>query len=124
MTEYKTVLDKKTGQLKKIGLHEQLTEEISTSSFIPNMSDDDLRKLARERLSEALQSVSAISQPEMTRKLCAELLDRLDGKPGQRIVVEQNDLSVIERANWLIDNGYASEKLIQLMKSDVIEHDS
>ncbi len=56
-------------------------------AFVPDMSDDQLRKLAREQLSKALQHVDAVSQPEMTRKLCAELMDRLDGRPAQSVDV-------------------------------------
>jgi len=60
-------------------------------AFIPDMSDDELRKLSREKLSEALQAVDAVTAPEMTRKLCAELMDRLDGKPAQ---IQTVDMSV------------------------------
>ena len=56
--------------------------------FLPDLTDDELRKLAREKLSKALQAIDAVSQPEMTRKLCAELMDRLDGKPGQAITMD------------------------------------
>lgn len=57
-------------------------------SFIPDMTDDDLRKLAREKLSEALQSVDPVTQPAMTQKLCSELMDRLDGKPAQAMTLD------------------------------------
>lgn len=56
--------------------------------FVADMTDDELRKLAREKLSKALQAIDAVNQPEMTRKLCAELMDRLDGKPGQAITMD------------------------------------
>lgn len=59
-------------------------------AFVEGLSDDELRKLAREQLSKALQYVDAVTQPEMTRKLCAELMDRLDGRPAQYI--EQRSL--------------------------------
>lgn len=62
----------------------------ASKDFIAELSDDQLRKLAREQLSMALQAVNPIHQPEMTRKLCAELLDRLDGKPGQAITMDAN----------------------------------
>ena len=57
-------------------------------TFIPDMTDDQLRKLAREKLSGALQAVDAVLQPELTRKLCAELMDRLDGKPAQAMTLD------------------------------------
>lgn len=56
--------------------------------LIPDMTNDELRKLAREKLSMALQAVDPLEQPEMTRKLCAELMDRLDGKPMQQQVLD------------------------------------
>lgn len=56
--------------------------------YVPNLTDDELRKMAREKLSEALQLVNPLAQPELTRKLCAELMDRIDGKPAQ--VITQN----------------------------------
>lgn len=57
-------------------------------SFIPDMDNAGLRKLAREKLSMALQTISPEDQPEMTRKLCAELMDRLDGKPAQSVNID------------------------------------
>jgi hypothetical protein len=68
-------------------------------AFIPDLTDDQLRKLAREQLSKALQHVDPIEQPEMTRKLCAELMDRLDGKPGQAITMDANLRVVTVNAN-------------------------
>ncbi len=63
-------------------------------SFIPDMDDAQLRKLAREKLSRALQAISPTDQPEMTRKLCAELMDRIDGKPTQAVTMNA-DLKVV-----------------------------
>ena len=54
-------------------------------AFVPDMSDDELIKLSREQLSKALQHVDAALQPEMTRKLCAEVYDRLIGKATQKV---------------------------------------
>lgn len=68
-------------------------------SFIPDMDDAQLRKLAREKLSRALQGISPEDQPEMTRKLCAELMDRLDGKPGQAITMDAKISVVTVNAN-------------------------
>lgn len=58
--------------------------------FLPNLTDDELRSLAREKLSEALQAIDAVSEPEMTRKLCAEVKDRLEGKPAQAMTLDAN----------------------------------
>lgn len=60
----------------------------SVSTFIPDLDDQSLRKLAREKLSEALQAIDPRAEPELTRKLCAEVKDRLDGKPGQQITMD------------------------------------
>ncbi len=62
-----------------------VTPIIAPKTFIPDLSDDELRKLAREKLSEALQAIDPATQPGMTRALCAEVKDRLDGKPAQSI---------------------------------------
>lgn len=66
--------------------------------FIANLSDDELRSLAREKLSEALQAIDAVAQPELTRKLCAEVKDRLDGKPAQAVTLDATVRQVIVNA--------------------------
>lgn len=65
-------------------------ERQETRVFLPDLTDDQLRKLAREKLSEALQAIDAVQQPELTRKLCAEVKDRLDGKPAQSLQLDAN----------------------------------
>ncbi len=67
--------------------------------FIRDLTDNELRKIAREKLSEAIQTVDAVEQPELTRRLCAELMDRLDGKPGQAITVDQTLRQIVVNAN-------------------------
>lgn len=88
--------------------------------FTPDMTDDQLRKLAREKLSEALQAIDPVSQPAMTQKLCAEVKDRLDGKPMQ--MVHQTGEQVVQPT--IINITYMSapnkEPAPQHM---VIEHD-
>ncbi len=61
---------------------------IPEKTFLPNLTDDELRTLAREKLSQALQAIDPTSQPELTRKLCAEVKDRLDGKPMQAMSLD------------------------------------
>lgn len=87
---YKTELDRDTGKLRKVYPGEQMPAQNSAFKFVENLSDDELRLLAREKLSEALQAINPQEQPELTRKLVAEVKDRLDGKPGQQITVDQN----------------------------------
>lgn len=69
------------------------------SAFIADLSDDDLRKLAREKLSEALQAIDPKKEPEMTRRLCAEVKDRIDGKPGQALTIDQTLRTINVTAN-------------------------
>jgi len=80
--------------------------------YVPDLTDDELRKMAREKLSEALQMVNPLSHPELTRKLCAELMDRIDGKPAQ--VITQN-----------INNRltFFDARAVEQLKPKVIEHE-
>ncbi len=70
------------------GMLHQIPQQMplaAPKAFVPDMSDDELIKLSREQLSKALQHVDAALQPEMTRKLCAEVYDRLIGKATQKV---------------------------------------
>lgn len=51
----------------------------------PNMTDDELRLMAREKLSELLQSIDAAKQPSLLLTVAREVMDRIEGKPTQRI---------------------------------------
>ncbi len=73
-------------------------QSVTEKTQVKTLTDDELRKLAREKLSEALQVIDPRVQPEMTRKLCAELLDRLDGKPGQSVTLDATVKQVIVNA--------------------------
>ena len=87
------------------------TGPVAVREFVPDLTDDELRKLAREKLSEALQAIDPQTQPELTRKLAAEVKDRLDGRPVQAVDVTQK-IGIIEivmeagklRNNTVIDN--------------------
>lgn len=81
--------------------------------YIANLSDDDLRVLAREKLSQALQAIDPASQPELTRKLCAEVKDRLDGKPVQAI----NQTSTVA---MLVQSVQPDVELLKRIKNDLI----
>ena len=48
---------------------------------------------------EALQAIDPKSQPAMTRALCAEVKDRIDGKPGQAVTLDANLRYVTVNAN-------------------------
>lgn len=69
----------------------------NTAQFTPvDLTDDELRTLAIKKLSIALQAIDPVLQPEMTRKLCAEVKDRLDGKPGQAVELTGRNGGAIE----------------------------
>lgn len=95
--------------------------------FIPDLSDDELRTLAREKLSAALQHIDPLEHPEMTRKLCAEVKDRLDGKPTQAIkqttdinINVMQERQIEARANMKAIMQLAREKLLL---PPLVEHD-
>lgn len=52
---------------------------------LPNLSDDDLRHLAREKLSALLQSLDPKTSPSLLLSAVREVMDRLNGKPRQQI---------------------------------------
>lgn len=64
------------------------------SVFIPDMTDDDLRKLARERLSEVLQCVKGSVQPDLAIRAVNAILDRLDGRPSQSVAMTVEDKGI------------------------------
>lgn len=75
------------------------TQTVHTAAkFIPDMDDAQLRKLSREKLSEALQAIDPVQQPGMTKALCAEMKDRLDGKAAQSVQLDATVRQVIVNA--------------------------
>lgn len=51
----------------------------------PGLTDEELRGMAREKLSELLQAIDARTAPSLLLSVAREVLDRLEGKPTQRI---------------------------------------
>lgn len=49
------------------------------------LSDEELRTMAKEKLSALLQSIDAKQSPSLLLSVAREVLDRLEGKPTQRI---------------------------------------
>lgn len=49
------------------------------------LTDDELRTMAKEKLSALLQSIDAKKSPSLLLSVAREVLDRLEGKPTQRI---------------------------------------
>lgn len=56
--------------------------------FIEGLGDDELRKMAREKLSELLQAMDAKTSPSLLLSVAREIMDRLDGKPTQAVKVD------------------------------------
>lgn len=87
----------------------------AAKEFIPNLDDDALRSLAREKLSMALQAIDPVKQPELTKKLSAEVKDRLDGKPAQSITSTVNSTVAM-----LVANVKTDDALLARIKQDLI----
>lgn len=109
MSEFDSI----TGELLPQGKPPQIPPA-AVFKFIPDMDDDQLRKLSREKLSKALQAIDPIEQPAMTLKLCAEMKDRLDGKPGQAIDIT-GKIGIVQ----LVLEAGKREKQLPLIDNDI-----
>jgi hypothetical protein len=67
------------------GMLHELSLQSNGAVVIPGLSDDDLRSIAREKLSELLQSIDAKQSPSLLLSVAREVMDRIEGKPTQRI---------------------------------------
>lgn len=76
----------------------------------PNLTDDELRAMAREKLSQLLQSIDAAKQPSLLLSVAREVMDRIEGKPTQRI--EQK----VEHSSNLASSEMTNEQLIQQLR--------
>lgn len=91
-------------RISNIPLVEPQTPPAAVKTLIKDMSKDDLRSLAIETISEALQSVNATLEPELAIKIANAALDRIDGKPGQAVtMVSTVNVNLI--AQEMMDNG-------------------
>jgi hypothetical protein len=68
--------------MKPVGTQPSVVTVITQS----NLSDDDLRELAREKLSALLQYLDPIRSPSLLLSVAREIMDRLEGRPTQRII--------------------------------------
>lgn len=107
-------------RISEIPVVAALEARTEAQTLLPDLTDTELRKLAREKLSHALQAVSPTQQPELTRKLCAELMDRLDGKPAQAITMDATMRQITVNAtirfadqHMVIDNDTIPSKAIE-----------
>lgn len=104
--------DPLTGELLPKGTRATAPAD-SAHVFIPDMDDNQLRKLAREKLSQALQAIDPVAQPGMTKALCAEVKDRLDGKAVQAI----NQTSTVA---MLVQSVQPDVELLKRIKADLL----
>jgi len=75
-----------------------------------NLSDDDLRTMAREKLSSLLQSIDPRTAPSLLLSVAREVMDRIEGKPTQRI--EQK----IEHSGKLGSSELTNDQLIAALR--------
>lgn len=110
MAEYKTVLDRATGELKKVRIGETLQQSPAKAPpSIDITNKDALRTMALNTLVEVIQA-----NPKSLAVIPAirELLDRIDGKPGQAVTLDANINQVtvnasisFVRAQPVVDNS-------------------
>lgn len=65
--------------------NETPAQAIVAKTVVRDLTDDQLRQMAREKLSELLQAIDAKTAPSLLLSVAREVLDRLEGKPTQRI---------------------------------------
>jgi hypothetical protein len=82
--------------------------------FTPNLTDAELITMSRERLSALLQSIDYKIAPSLLLSVIRETMDRIDGKPTQRI--EQK----IEHTGKMQSSELTNDQLVMaLRKADV-----
>jgi type IV pilus biogenesis protein CpaD/CtpE len=90
------------------GMLHQLQPEQPVNEVKP-LSDDELRLMARDKLSALLQSLDAKSNPSLVLAVAREVMDRIEGKPMQRIK-QDTTVSFDLKANSALLNRFR-EKL-------------
>lgn len=92
----------------------QTTAQTSSTSsdYRPNLTDDELCLMAREKLSELLQGMDARTAPALLLSVAREVMDRIEGKPGQAITFD---------ANLRVVNVNANIEFIQPARDKVID---
>lgn len=86
-------------------------DETSTRPVIrPNLTDDELRTMAREKLSELLQAIDANKHPSLLLSVLRETMDRIEGRPTQRI--EQK----VEHSSKLASSELTNQQLLAMLQ--------
>lgn len=90
--------------------------------IIRGLTKEELRELALETISEALQSVNATVDPEMAIKIANAALDRIDGKPGQAVTMVST-VNVNLVAQEMMDNGKREvREALRLLNAPAIDN--
>lgn len=74
------------------GMLHQIPSKVDSIAAPLSLTDEELRTMARDKLSALLQSIDAKQSPSLLLSVAREVLDRLEGKPTQRI--EQRVMNV------------------------------
>jgi hypothetical protein len=90
-------------------------EDKPVSSWIANLSEEQLCSIAIEKLSQAIQTIDATKAPDLAVRLSNAVLDRIKGKPAQSITSTVNTTM-----SMLISNVKTDDALIARIKADLI----
>ncbi len=88
----------------------QSAQEIDAAPFTPGLTDDQLKTMAREKLSELLQGIDARTSPSLLLSVAREVMDRIEGKPTQRI--EQS----VDHRNTVVVSELSNDELMRLVQ--------
>ena len=120
MVEYKTVLNKETGELQKVAIGSQQTPPASVKAPIDITNINALRTLARNKLVEIIANYPAT--PSLVPAI-KELFDRVDGKAPQSIQLDgQINVVTIEATVEFIRPGQIGGRIVGISNPMVINN--
>ncbi len=97
-------------RLEQMSREELLGVVKRSNGIVEALNDDQLRAMAKDKLSALLQSIDAKSSPSLLLSVAREVLDRLEGKPTQRI--EQK----VEHSSKGVAGEMTNEQLMVLLR--------
>lgn len=92
MAEYKTILDKSTGQLKRVALDDSAAEQAE-------IDPTDLAAVKAMVWSKLVQIAAVMPANAQGLPILREIMDRLDGKPAQMVQIDATMRHVTVNAN-------------------------
>lgn len=98
-----------TERISTVPLNAANTAQSPVNAIADGLTDDELRTMAREKLSTLLQTISNQSHPSLLLSVCREVMDRIDGKATQRI--EQK----VEHSSKGVASELTTEQLVALL---------